>query len=111
VLFAAVQAAWNTFVQRAEASGRTVPRFCVREVEGYLRCGVLGHGFARVFCARCKRGWARSPPRQQELEFAEWGGRTEGGEVGLPKVRAGTGLGRGRQAGRKGVGRRGALGA
>jgi len=55
VLFAAVQAAWNTFVQRAAASGRTVPRFCVREVEGYLRCGVLGHGFARVFCARCKQ--------------------------------------------------------
>jgi hypothetical protein len=55
VLFGLVRAEWNTFVTRVEAGERTVPRFCVREVEGYLRCGVLGHGFARVHCARCQQ--------------------------------------------------------
>ncbi|MDO8349366.1 MAG: transposase [Planctomycetota bacterium] len=55
VLYRLVQAEWNTFVQRAEAGERVVPRFCRREVEGYLRCGVLGYGFARVHCAQCKQ--------------------------------------------------------
>ena len=55
VLFAAVQAEWNTFVERAEAGERSVPRFCRREVEGFLRCGILGHGFARVHCAACRQ--------------------------------------------------------
>jgi hypothetical protein len=36
VLFRCVQAEWNTFVQRAEAGERMVPRFCRREVEGFL---------------------------------------------------------------------------
>jgi hypothetical protein len=31
-----------------------VPRFCRREVEAFLRCGILAHGFARVFCAQCR---------------------------------------------------------
>jgi hypothetical protein len=53
VLFDLVRAEWNTFVRRVEAGERTVPRFCVREVEGYLRCGVLG--FARVHCDACDK--------------------------------------------------------
>jgi hypothetical protein len=32
----------NTFVERAEAGELVVPRFGRREVEGYLRCGILG---------------------------------------------------------------------
>lgn len=44
VLLRLVQAEWNTFVQRVEAGERVVPRFWLREVEGYLRCGILGYG-------------------------------------------------------------------
>ncbi|MCC7062136.1 MAG: protein kinase, partial [Planctomycetes bacterium] len=56
VLFAAVREEWNTFVLRAEAGGeRSVPRFCRREVEGFVRCGILGHGLARVHCAACRQ--------------------------------------------------------
>jgi hypothetical protein len=37
------------------AGERVVPRLCVREVEGFMRCGILGYGFARVHCDACKR--------------------------------------------------------
>jgi Transposase zinc-binding domain len=30
-----------------------VPNFVKREFEAYLRCGVLEHGFARVYCQEC----------------------------------------------------------
>ena len=32
-----------------------VTRFCLREVERYLRCGILGYGLLRVHCDVCKR--------------------------------------------------------
>jgi hypothetical protein len=41
VLYRAVQAVWGTFVGGVEARERSVPRFCVREVEAFLRCGAL----------------------------------------------------------------------
>ncbi len=43
---------WESFCERAEeASG--LPRFVVREVEEYLRCGLLEFGCIRVACERC----------------------------------------------------------
>jgi hypothetical protein len=33
-------------VGTVEAGERTVPRSCRREVEGFLKCGVLSHGFS-----------------------------------------------------------------
>ena len=53
VLYRAVQAGWGAFVRSVEAKDGTVPRFCLREVEAFLRCGVLAHGFARVHCDDC----------------------------------------------------------
>ncbi|MDC3954365.1 transposase zinc-binding domain-containing protein [Polyangium jinanense] len=35
-----------------EAIG-SLPRFVVREVEAYLRCGILEYGFIRVECEAC----------------------------------------------------------
>ena len=39
----------------AEASpyGSGLPRHVDKELEAYLRCGILAHGFARVVCRRC----------------------------------------------------------
>lgn len=53
MLYRAVQAAWGTFVRAVEAGERSVPPFCVREVEAFSRCGILAHGFARVHCDDC----------------------------------------------------------
>ena len=53
VLYQAVQAAWRTFVGTVEAGERTVPRFCRREVDALLKCGVLAHGLLRVHCDDC----------------------------------------------------------
>jgi hypothetical protein len=52
-LYRAVQAAWGSFVGGVEANERSVPRFCTREVDAFLRCGVLAHGFTRVHCDDC----------------------------------------------------------
>jgi len=43
-----------TFLDQCEALGRPVPEFVKKEFEAYLRCGILAHGFARVYCADCR---------------------------------------------------------
>ncbi len=53
VLYGAVQAELETFLARAQARERPVPRFVERELRGFLRCGILAHGFVRVHCDRC----------------------------------------------------------
>ena len=55
VLYRVVQAEWATSLARFDAGERTVPRFCRREVEAFLRCGIVAHGFARVWCEACRR--------------------------------------------------------
>ena len=83
MLFRSVQAAWATFVARAEAGERNVPRFCRREVEGYVRCGILGYGFARVHCDACRqdcvvafsckgRGFCPSCGTRRMVDTAAW---------------------------------------
>ncbi|MGC6489055.1 MAG: thiamine pyrophosphate-dependent enzyme [Planctomycetota bacterium] len=39
--------------ERLEAGERPLPRFCAREIDAFLRCGVLAYGFARVWCQAC----------------------------------------------------------
>jgi len=42
----------ETFLAFAEErSGRALPRYVVEEFHGYLRCGVLAHGFGRARCS------------------------------------------------------------
>ena len=53
MLYRVVQAAWATVKARLDAVGRPMPRFCVREVDAFLRCGMLAFGFARVWCEGC----------------------------------------------------------
>jgi hypothetical protein len=53
VLYGVVQAELETFLARAEARERPVPRFVERELRGFLRCGILAHGFVRVHCDEC----------------------------------------------------------
>lgn len=37
----------------ASPHGGGLPRHVDKELEAYLRCGILAHGFARVVCSRC----------------------------------------------------------
>ncbi len=43
---------WPAFVERAEDAGG-LPDFVKREIESYMTCGLLEHGFARVECRQC----------------------------------------------------------
>jgi hypothetical protein len=38
----------------ADPEGGWLPRYVVRELAAYLRCGILAHGFARVRCQTCR---------------------------------------------------------
>lgn len=42
------------FLQRGETSGHRLPGFVRNELEAFLRCGILSHGFARFECKRCR---------------------------------------------------------
>jgi len=53
VLYGVVQGELETFLARAQARERPVPRFVERELRGFLRCGILAHGFVRVHCDDC----------------------------------------------------------
>jgi hypothetical protein len=52
VLHGVVTAYWPSFRERLEAVG-SLPKFIVREVDDYLRCGILDFGFVRVACNAC----------------------------------------------------------
>lgn len=53
VLYQVVSEHWPAFVEQTEAQGRPLPRFVHREVEAYLRCGILEHGLLRLGCSAC----------------------------------------------------------
>ena len=52
VLSRVVSTHWSEFRERIEAVG-SLPKFVVRDVDEYLRCGILEHGFIRVQCTDC----------------------------------------------------------
>ena len=54
-LYRVIQRHLETFVARVEAAVTTVhwPAFVLREFFAFLTCGILAHGFARVFCRAC----------------------------------------------------------
>ena len=52
VLYRTLAAHWAEFCERAEEAGG-LPRFVQREVDEYLRCGLLEYGCVRVGCERC----------------------------------------------------------
>ena len=37
-----------------EASGKTLPKFVTDELHGYMSCGILGRGFAHLYCKTCR---------------------------------------------------------
>ena len=55
VLYRVVQSGWATSKAQLAASERYVPQFCRRELDAFLRCGILAHGFARVWCQACRQ--------------------------------------------------------
>ena len=55
VLYGVVQTELETFLAHAQARERSVPRFVERELRGFLRCGILAHGFVAPYPARTTR--------------------------------------------------------
>jgi hypothetical protein len=54
-LYTAIRENLATFLEQADEVGRGLPKHIQREFAGYLRCGVLAHGFVRsVRCDECK---------------------------------------------------------
>jgi hypothetical protein len=55
-LFQVMQQHLLTFEQQwsDEASGRTLPKFVTDELHGFMDCGILGRGFAHLYCDGCR---------------------------------------------------------
>ncbi|WP_233262306.1 transposase [Vitiosangium sp. GDMCC 1.1324] len=54
LLYRAVQENLASLRDEAAELGRGLPRHVDRDFARYLECGVLAHGFARVWCGTCK---------------------------------------------------------
>ena len=54
-LYQVVQQHLLTFEQlwTDEASGRTLPKFVLDELHGFMACGILARGFAHLYCDAC----------------------------------------------------------
>ena len=59
LLWKTIQEHWTTFLRDLEAGADApvLPRFVTAELEAFLRCGILAHGFVLVKCRDC--GWCR----------------------------------------------------
>ena len=53
LLYRLVEAHYPAFVEHLAARERTLPTHVQREVDDYLKCGRLEHGFLRVRCSDC----------------------------------------------------------
>lgn len=53
-LYRIVQEHWLSFLQDRAREGRPIPRYIVREFEGFFQCGQLVHGFLRLKCDVCR---------------------------------------------------------
>ncbi len=59
VLYQVLAEHWRSYrteVESADSSGSGLPPFVVDEVEAFLKCGILAHGFLRVVCDGCRGG-------------------------------------------------------
>lgn len=54
LLYQTIQKYLATFLEQCEAEGKPVPAFVKKEFNAYLECGILAHGFARIYCAGCR---------------------------------------------------------
>jgi Putative transposase/Transposase zinc-binding domain len=56
VLYRALQENFETFrvISQKDSGSGCLPRHVYEEVEAYLRCGILAHGFTRLRCESCK---------------------------------------------------------
>lgn len=43
----------ETFIAQREMDGKGLPEFVVKELRGFLRCGILQYGFLRTKCKAC----------------------------------------------------------
>ena len=51
-VYRCVERHWSAFHDQAEEQGG-LPKFVVKKMEEYLRCGILEHGCLRLACCRC----------------------------------------------------------
>jgi len=52
-LYRVVQEHFATFVAVMEQSERPLPAYVVDEFSSFMKCGILAHGFCRIYCAGC----------------------------------------------------------
>lgn len=54
VLYRTVASGLDAFLDAMHDVGRSVPRFVLRELRAYLRCGLAEYGLVRLWCPTCR---------------------------------------------------------
>ena len=54
ILYQTIEKYLSEFRAQTQETDRNLPDFVFEEIEAYLKCGLLSHGFARVYCDSCK---------------------------------------------------------
>ena len=53
VLYQVLAEHLETFIAQREMDGKGLPKFVIKELRGFLRCGVIQYGFLRTKCKGC----------------------------------------------------------
>jgi hypothetical protein len=53
VFFQVIKKYYKTWVKKSEKEGKKIPFYVHREFQGFIKCGILSHGFACAHCSAC----------------------------------------------------------
>src|SRR5208283_5160364 len=53
VFYQIIKKYYKTWVKKSEKEGKKIPSHIHREFQGFLKCGILAHGFACAHCNAC----------------------------------------------------------
>ena len=53
VFYQVIKKYYKTWVKKSEKDDKTIPFHVHREFQGFIKCGILAHGFACAHCQTC----------------------------------------------------------
>ena len=83
VLYKTIAGHIDAYFTEIEAQGQRIPKYVRNEFEGFLKCGILAHGFVRIGCSDCKsermvafsckkRGFCSSCGARRQAELVDY---------------------------------------
>ena len=54
VFYQVVKKYYKSWVKQREQDNKHIPAYIHREFQGFIKCGILAHGFAHAHCQACQ---------------------------------------------------------